>query len=229
MVEVSIIIPALKKPEELYNDLNKQTFKDFEIVLVGGKMHISSAWNRGLEKAKGKKIILLEGDTRVFDNDWLEKMVKLIDTYQIVKADEVIVDDRVDSVCNLGMTASVARTHRFDESFGISEDVEFHEKLRQDNYDIKRTRQPVVWHFKKITVRKAIVWGFDTGVAYARIYLQYHKPNMNLKRMAMSRGYEFIHALMILLGEIYGFVRYSYKIFDKVEDHRTPRKKNTKR
>lgn len=229
MVEVSIIIPALKKPEELCDDLNKQTFKDFEIVLVGGKMHISSAWNRGLERAKGKRIILLEGDTRVFDRDWLEKMVNLIDKYQIVKADEVIVDEMMDSVCNLGMTAGVARTHRFDESFGISEDVEFHEKLRQDNYDIIRTRQPVVWHFKKITVRKAIVWGFDTGVAYSRIYLQYHKPNMNLKRMTMSRGYAFTHAFMVLLGEMYGFVRYSYKVFDKVEDRRMPRKKNATR
>ena len=81
----------------------------------------------------------------------------------------------------------------------------------------------MVWHYKKFTARKAIVWGFETGVAYSKIALEYHNPNMNFKRIILSRAFVFANFFMILFGEIYGFVRYFYKAFDKIEDHRKPR------
>lgn len=221
MVEVSIVIASLKKPEELFQDIKKQTFKDYEIVLVTGKMQIPRAYNIGFRRAKGKKIVIVESDVRIYDKNWLANMVKAIDKYKVVKVDQVEANNFVDTPNNVGIDARIAKAHMFDESIIVGEDIDWYEKIRQDGYEFKRLRQPVVWHFKKWNPKKYVMWKFWIGVSYSKTALQYRNANMNFKRIILSRALAFLDFLLMLIGEICGFIRYFYLIFY--------RKKTTKR
>lgn len=213
MVEVSIVIASLEKPKELFEDIKKQSFKDYEIVLVTGKMQIPKAYNIGFKRAKGRKIVIVESDVRIYDRSWLANMVKAIDKYKVVKADQVEANDFVDTPNNVGIDAKIAKAHLFDESIIVGEDIDWYEKIRQDGYDFKRLRQPIVWHFRKWNPKKYIMWRFWIGMSYSKTALRYSNPNMNFKRIVLSRGFAFTDFVLTLIGEICGFVRYFYLIF----------------
>ena len=63
MPKVSVIIPTKDRPKELENmllSLSKQTFQDFEIIIVDGNKvpgGLVKQENYGLEKAKGEIFI----------------------------------------------------------------------------------------------------------------------------------------------------------------------------
>src|SRR5271157_1128172 len=130
MVEISIIIPMKKEPVDLINDLKKQTFKDFEIV-PGLGPSISKGLNYGIRKAKGKKIIFVESDVRIFSNTWLSEMNNLINKYGIVKADQVLLQDPLpESYNNTGLPAKIAKSTFFDEGYAyrVTQDVEWFQR-----------------------------------------------------------------------------------------------------
>ncbi len=217
MVEVSIVIPAIKPPTDLLNDLKKQTFKDFEVVLGKGPS-ISKGLNNGIRRAKGKKIIFLESDVRVLSKTWLGEMNKLIDKYGIVKADQIILQmPLAESYNNTGMPARMAKSALFDEHYAykVSQDVEWFQKLRSNGYKINRARKPVVWHFKKINAKKALSWSFYGGMAYSRIALSYKNPDMNFNRILLSRAYDFGVAFAVALGELYGLIVFFPLLFKR--------------
>jgi len=203
-VEISIVIPALKPPVELVGDLHKQTFKDFEIVIGGGDS-IPKGLNDGIRRARGRKIIFLESDVRVLDRRWLERMNALLNAHDIVKADQVILQDPLpESYNNLGISSRIAKETLFNESYRNSEDVEWFEHLRSKGYKVVRARGPVVWHFKKVNVHKLVSWSFEMGVAFSRIALSYKNPEINFKRMFLSKAYTFGGEFLMLCGEIWG-------------------------
>ena len=222
MVEVSIVIASLEKPEKLFADIKKQTFKDYEIVLVTGKMPIPRAYNIGFRRAKGRKIVIVESDVRIYDKHWLAKMVKGIDKYKVVKGDQVEANDFVDTPNNVGIDTRIAKTHLFDESIIVGEDNDWYEKIRQDGYEFKRLREPTVWHFRKWTPKKYIKWKFWIGVSYSKTALRYKNANMNFKRIALSRVFALIDFLLMLLVEICGFIRYFYLIFYRKKTTKKP-------
>ena len=205
-VEISIVIPALKPPTKLIGDLRKQTFKDFEIVIGGGDS-IPKGLNDGIRRARGRKIIFLESDVRVFERTWLERMHALLNTHKIVKADQVLLQDPpADSYNNLGLSSEIAKGTLFDESYRVSEDVEWFQHLRSKGYKIERVRSPIVWHFKKIHMDKMVDWSFNMGVAYSRVAMSYKNPDMNFKRMFLSRASGLGSEFLMLCGEIWGLI-----------------------
>lgn len=213
--EVSIVIPCLRTPKDLVKDIKRQTFKSYEIVLSKGKMPIPRAYNNGVRMAKGKRIIFLGDDVRVYERNWLAEMVKLIDKYKLVRPDTMLVNQYGFSSDNVGIMADLMKKNLFDETYVIGEDTEWYERMRSKNHKVVRARQPIVWHFKRMTVNKVIKWSFYAGVAYARIALQYKDPEEDFKRIIMSRGYALTAFLAMLAGEVYAFVRYFYTIFNK--------------
>jgi glycosyltransferase involved in cell wall biosynthesis len=65
MVEISVVVPSLKPPEELEvtTYLNDQTFHDYEII-VRDEAPVTKARNEGIRRAEADKIVFLDDDSR---------------------------------------------------------------------------------------------------------------------------------------------------------------------
>jgi glycosyltransferase involved in cell wall biosynthesis len=208
-----------KRPVDLLNDLKKQTFKDFEVVLGKGSS-APKGLNYGIKKAKGKKIVFVESDVRIFSRTWLSEMNKAIDKYGMVKADQAILQFPLpESYNNSGMPAKIAKSILFNEHYEVAEDVEWFQRLRSKGYEFKRIRKPIVWHFKQMNAKKEIIFSFKTGVTFSGIALSYRHPDMNFKRMFLSRAYQFGSAVIMTLGEVYGLIVFFPLLFKrKIDD-----------
>ena len=85
MPKVSVIIPTKDRPKELENmllSLSKQTFQDFEIIIVDGNKipgGLVKQENYGLEKAKGEIFIRTDDDASA-PPQWIEEIVKTFDS-----------------------------------------------------------------------------------------------------------------------------------------------------
>ncbi|MFC6825598.1 glycosyltransferase family 2 protein [Halopelagius fulvigenes] len=73
MVDVSVIIPTLKPPEEIeaVEYLKRGTFDDYEVV-VSDAYPVTRARNEGIEHAKADKLVFLDDDSRPREN-YLER------------------------------------------------------------------------------------------------------------------------------------------------------------
>jgi len=105
MVEISIVIPCCsdKYLYNLFKDLNKQTFKDFEVILAiaGNELKnfnfdklldiakfkvnvvfannpVANKRNEGVKGAKGKYIVFLDDDVRILEKTWLKELYEKI-------------------------------------------------------------------------------------------------------------------------------------------------------
>ena len=121
MPKVSIIIPSYGRPhsvKRLLNRLEKQTFKDFEVVVVvdGDKeafellsiedektypIKLKLIPNSGCNIARNKGIELAEGNFVAFtdddcipDNDWLENGIKYFEKSEVVGVEGLIYSER---------------------------------------------------------------------------------------------------------------------------------------
>ena len=71
-------------------------------------------------------------------------------------------------------------------------------------------------------LKKYIKWKFWIGVSYSKTALRYKNANMNFKRIIISRVIALIDFLLMLLGEICGFIRYFYLIFYRKKTTKKP-------
>lgn len=81
--KVSVIIPVwgqkyLQYLAECLQSVYKQTFQDFEVILSTDSTDLPTARNRGIEKAKGEYIVVLDCDD-MLDPTFLEKLIGLDD------------------------------------------------------------------------------------------------------------------------------------------------------
>jgi glycosyltransferase involved in cell wall biosynthesis len=78
---LSIVIPTIDKRREGYlpallSQLDQQTFRNFEVLLVIKDTRQGRAINSGVALASGKYIVIFDDDTRLGTTDILEKMVE---------------------------------------------------------------------------------------------------------------------------------------------------------
>lgn len=83
---VSIIIPTADATRDgllpsLLKQLEEQTFRDFEIIVVTGDTRQGRAINCGAQLAEGKYLVTFDDDTKLGHNDLLEKMVRQIEPH----------------------------------------------------------------------------------------------------------------------------------------------------
>jgi GT2 family glycosyltransferase len=83
MPRVSVIIPTLGRGESLYAciaSLRKQSFTDFEIIQETEDGELAEIRNKGLAKASGSIVILIDDDV-ICPCDWIANIVKVFDTF----------------------------------------------------------------------------------------------------------------------------------------------------
>ena len=78
---VSIIIPSLDDSRKAYldallKDLEQQTFQDYELHVIKGDRRQGRAINRGARRARGDVLLILDDDTRLADEDVVERVVR---------------------------------------------------------------------------------------------------------------------------------------------------------
>jgi hypothetical protein len=86
---ISCLIPSARGPEfikTIWSDLAQQTLskESFEIITLessSGEILLGSLRNQLLSKAKGEYILFLDDDTRLLQNDFLEKALLLFQQY----------------------------------------------------------------------------------------------------------------------------------------------------
>lgn len=71
---VSVVIPCLKPPIKVLKDLDKQTYKEFEVICAYEK-GIVRAMNNALEKAKGDIFVRIDDDVALPER-WLEELIR---------------------------------------------------------------------------------------------------------------------------------------------------------
>ena len=83
---LSIVIPTIDKMREGYlpallSQVDQQTFRNFEVLLVIKDTRQGRAINSGVALASGKYIVILDDDTRLGTNYILEKMVESMELH----------------------------------------------------------------------------------------------------------------------------------------------------
>lgn len=213
MPKVSVVVIAKHKKEldKILSDLKKQDYKDFEVITITGKMKIPKAWNMGIRKAKGEIILFTESDVRVPKN-WISEMVRLVKKKGFAMGSEVIVTRRNWNMSCVGIKSEIAKNTLFDESFEVCEDTEWFERLRKKGYEIRRELKPVVYHYRSRDVKKRLIRAFKVGKNFVKIWIKHKNPEMNLRRIILSRGFYITKEVLQLIGVIWGLIRYSYLI-----------------
>ncbi len=84
--QISIIIPTVDKTRDGYlpdllEQIQKQTFLNWEIILIIKDTRQGRAINCGVEVASGKYVVTFDDDTKLGSNDILEKMYNYIENH----------------------------------------------------------------------------------------------------------------------------------------------------
>ena len=84
--KVSVIIPTLDAYRggyfpKLLEQIKKQTFQNFEVIIVKGDPRQGRAINTGVSLARGDIIITLDDDTRLGNDRVFENLVKIMDEH----------------------------------------------------------------------------------------------------------------------------------------------------
>jgi len=78
-MQASIIIPSLKRPvvlQRCIESLNKQTYRNFEKVIIQDDGPLAKIRNQGADKAKGEILVFIDDDV-VCPPTWLEAIVSV--------------------------------------------------------------------------------------------------------------------------------------------------------
>ena len=82
-MKISIIICSLNRSDSLnrcLKSIDKQTFKDYEIILCEEEGRLVELKDKGWRKAKGEILLWVDDDIEVVNNDWLKSIVTIFDT-----------------------------------------------------------------------------------------------------------------------------------------------------
>ena len=82
-IKTSITICSLNRKESLnrcLKSIEKQTLKDYEIILCEEEGRLVELKDKGWRKAQGEIIIWLDDDIEIIRDDWLQNIVTIFDT-----------------------------------------------------------------------------------------------------------------------------------------------------
>ena len=84
---VSIVVPSLDgyrggAVPQLLESLDRQSYRDFETLIVKGLSPQGRAINDGVRRSRGEYIVILDDDSRLVSSDVLARLVECLDSHQ---------------------------------------------------------------------------------------------------------------------------------------------------
>ena len=209
--EVSVIIPSFDGARggnlsKLLDDLKKQSFKDYEVIVITGISPNGRARNEGVKKAQGEILVFMDDDAvlgteQVIENlikpfesdgrigmtgsailvppqaDWLQRRwAKLRPTFEAPMVEQITDSDLAQHTC-CALPAKVYKEVGWESDDLITgTDNDLRQRLHQAGYRVVLVPQAWVYHIPPKKLKKIIKACFHHGVG-AAYALQKH-PEM---------------------------------------------------
>ena len=231
MPKVSVIVSAKddKRLLRLIRRLEKQTFQDFEVLILDASkerifnedtslnlryfhirdLSIADSIAFLAKKAKAELVAITETDC-VQSKRWLEELVSEYEneTTIIVGAQVTMLHPSID-FGNL-LVPKRAFNIPVDRSLRLAEDTDWFFSLRESGFLFKHINKAVVRHYKN--PKKAIFRSIKYGKAHAYVYTKHKKQEDLLNSIMYHAAQSFFSAVTTLFLVIFG-VFYRIKFF----------------
>jgi glycosyltransferase involved in cell wall biosynthesis len=229
MVKVSVIVPVKddKRIFDLIRALEKQTFKDFEVLIADasekkifhGKTKlklryfhkksttIAERLHFMARKAQGKMIAITESDC-VPSRNWLKELVSEYEDEKTI----IVGTQRIVGPPNYGNLLVPREAFKIphDKNLTLADDVDWFFTLEEKGFKFKYIDKAVVQHYKNPVKRLLRSCGY--GKEHAYVYIKHKKDRRILNSILFQLARSFFSLLMAFLLIIYG-IFYKIKSF----------------
>ncbi|MEM5777292.1 MAG: glycosyltransferase family A protein [Candidatus Aenigmatarchaeota archaeon] len=236
MPKVSVIVPVKndKRLLDLIKALEKQTFKDFEVLIAddsekrifNGKTSLNMKYFRTKPMKVGKKIEFLAKKAAsdliaVTESDclpsekWLEELVS---EYEDNKTIIVGVQNLLSPYVNVYSFGSLLIPKKafdisFDSTIKRGEDTDWFFSLQKKGFKFKQINKGVVLHYKDPV--KRLLRSFDYAKDNAYIYIKHDQDKRIIKSILFQNATLFFSLVTILTLIVFGIYYKLRKIFFK--------------
>lgn len=231
MVKVSVIVPVKddKRIVNLIHALEKQTFKDFEVLIgdASEKKLLDKKFKTSLKlryfqkksstiaerlhlmarKAKAKLVAMTESDC-IPSKKWLEELVSEYEDNKTI----IVGTQNIVGTLNYGNLLIPAEAFKVphDKKLTYGDDIDWFLSLEEKGFRFKNIDKAVVKHFKDPVKRllRSPVYGKE----HAYVYIKHKKDRRILNSILYQLARSFFSLLMAIILAIYG-------IFYKVKSY----------
>jgi glycosyltransferase involved in cell wall biosynthesis len=241
MIKVSIIIPVKndKRIFDLISRLEKQSFKDFEVLIQDASdeklniktnlnlrhfyiknMSISDAFHLLAKKAKSKLIVITESDCLPSER-WLEELLSEYENDKTI----VVGAQAQPKILGYGNILIPKKAFKVphDRSLKIADDTDWYLTLEERGFRFKYIDKALVMHYKNPI--KRVLRVFKYGREHAYIYTKHNMKKKILLSILYRSALVLSSILMIILLIVYG-IYYKIKFIIKGVSLGNSRKKN---
>lgn len=226
MVKVSVIVPVKddKRIVNLIEALEKQTFKDFEVLIADsskkrifkGKttlnmkyyhtrpMKIAEAMIFLSKKVSSDIIAITESDC-VPNERWLEDLYSEYENEKtIIVGAQNIVSPHAEIVSfgSLLLNKKVFKV-KFDKSLKVAEDTDWFFSLKEKGFKFKHINKGLVTHYKNVI--KRMFRSFEYAKSHAYVYVKHNKEERIIKSMCFQLLQAFYSLLTFFTLPIFWF------------------------
>jgi len=235
MPKVSVIVTVKndKRLIDLIRALEKQTFKDFELLIADSSekrifnesttldlkyfhtkpMTIAESLMFLAKKANSEIIAITESDC-VPNERWLEDLVSQYeDKKTIIVGSQDIVSPRVEIISFASLLVpKTAFKIKMNKNLKVGEDTEWFMSLKEKGFKFKKIDKALVIHYKDPI--KRIFRSFEYAKSHAYIYVKHGKEERIIKSMGfqlIQSFYSLVTLFSLMLFWIYYKIRFLFK------------------
>lgn len=227
MPKVSVIVTVKndKRLIDLIKALEKQTFKDFEVLIADSSeerifkgetklymkyfhtkpMTIADSLMFLAKKASSEIIAITESDC-VPNERWLEDLInEYEDKKTIIVGSQDIVSPRVEVISFASLLVPKdAFKIKMNKKLKVAEDTDWFMSLKEKGFKFKKINKALVIHYKDPI--KRIFRSFDYAKSHAYIYVKHKKED----RIIKSIGFQIIQSFYSLVNAVTLFAYWFY-------------------
>jgi GT2 family glycosyltransferase len=237
MPKVSVIVTVKddKRLIDLIRALEKQTFKDFELLVADSSekrifnetttlelkyfhtksMTIAESLMFLAKRAKAEIIAITESDC-VPNERWLEDLVsEYEDEKTIIVGTQDIVSPRVEIISFASiLVPKNAFKIKMNKNLKVGEDTDWFMSLKENGFKFKKINKALVVHYKDTV--KRMFRSFEYAKSHAYIYVKHKKEERIIKSMGFQMLQSF-YSLVTVFSLLFFWIYYKAKFLLKKE------------
>ncbi|RLI97821.1 MAG: hypothetical protein DRO99_02330 [Candidatus Aenigmatarchaeota archaeon] len=196
--KLTVFIP-LRNDENvvrLIKDLERQSYKDFEVIVIddtkepinvkSGKLDLKYAhieqvptgvkFNMGADMARGEMILLMDSDAYPYDKDFLKKMVSNYKKGLVLSSVQIRTDKPFANFSGCLIPTELFRKIRVDPDTVLHYDTDWNFKLKRAGIPVRQVRDAMIVHNQRKDWRTRMKRARTYGKGWARLACA-HKDN----------------------------------------------------